>query len=328
GETLALTTGTWAGDAPMTYTYTWWRCDDDGCESIPGATASTYALTSSDIGYGVAGVVTATNGVGHASYWTDRSDAVVARSLSGPDPVVSGTPTVGSALTATVGAWSGSGPIGYAWTWERCSSPSDCTEIAGATADTYRPVVGDVGRQLRARVAVASQWDDAASQSALTAAVAVAAPDGATDTGSVTPGGTITVSGSNFGPHTMVTVVLHSDPVVLGSVLTDAVGSFTTTFVVPAGVPAGAHHIVLEGVDAAGNARTVSTPVTITGSAMPVGDAPGAATPGTSRAAAPAALAMTGTTVAGVVGSGLAMLLCGMCVLGVRRRRAAATVRG
>ena len=135
------------------------------------------------------------------------------------------------------------------------------------------------------------------------------------------------MSGSDFGPGTTVTVTLHSDPVLLGTVVTDAAGAFTATFQIPAGVPAGAHHVVLEGVDAAGNPRTVSMPVTIGASSAPdparTGNAPSGATAGASPSRAPAALAMTGSTVAGVVVSGLALLLSGAWLAGVGRRRSA-----
>src|SRR5919198_1205673 len=52
GQTLASTTGTWNGSTPMAFSHQWSRCDSSGsnCASIPGATASTYTLTSGDVG--------------------------------------------------------------------------------------------------------------------------------------------------------------------------------------------------------------------------------------------------------------------------------------
>ena len=304
------------------------RCDESACLPIAGATATTYRLTSSDIGHEITATVTATNEVGSASYWTDRSGVVEFRPLTGPEPVVAGSPTVGSPLRATVGGWDGSGPIGSTWTWDRCATPTSCVAIDGATTDTYRPVLADLGSRLRVRLVVASAWDDAEVTSDLSAVVAPAAPGAVIDTGSVTPGGSITVSGSDFGPRSTVTVTLHSDPVLLGTVVTDALGAFTATFQIPAGVPAGAHHVVIEGVDAAGNPRTVSMPVTIAANGEP-GSAPPSTTgapPSATPTRAPAALALTGSAVAGRVVSAVALLLAGAWLTGAGRRRATVVV--
>ena len=50
GSTLASTTGTWVGDAPITYQYQWQRCDKNGnaCKNIGGATNDTYKLADAD----------------------------------------------------------------------------------------------------------------------------------------------------------------------------------------------------------------------------------------------------------------------------------------
>lgn len=67
GQTLTATPGTWtAPDA--TFGYQWQRCDAAGanCVDVPGATASTYAVTAADVGATFHVVVTATNRFGSA----------------------------------------------------------------------------------------------------------------------------------------------------------------------------------------------------------------------------------------------------------------------
>ena len=66
GKTVSSTTGTWSGDPPLTYSYQWQRCAPK-CSNIAGATASTYKLTSADMGAKVRAVVTAANSAGSAS---------------------------------------------------------------------------------------------------------------------------------------------------------------------------------------------------------------------------------------------------------------------
>lgn len=72
GQTLTLSTGTWSGDATITYTYQWYANNI----AISGATASTYVLLSAQLGKRITGRVTASNGAGTASSTTVPTSAV------------------------------------------------------------------------------------------------------------------------------------------------------------------------------------------------------------------------------------------------------------
>ncbi|MEJ6490142.1 ParB/Srx family N-terminal domain-containing protein [Leucobacter sp. USCH14] len=64
--------------------------------------------------------------------------------------------------------------------------------------------------------------------------------------GDLRAGGTISVRGSGFAPSTPgYALELHSEPIPLAEVTTDATGAFTTTATLPAAVGAGAHRVVL-----------------------------------------------------------------------------------
>src|SRR5437763_658066 len=69
GSTLTATSGSWAGDTPMTYTYVWERCDNAGnnCVNIAGATAFTYTLQLADVNDTLIVAVTAHNATGAAT---------------------------------------------------------------------------------------------------------------------------------------------------------------------------------------------------------------------------------------------------------------------
>jgi hypothetical protein len=78
GQTVHATSGSWAGAQPITYAYQWRRCDRGGgsCSSIGGATTSSYALKTNDVGTTLRIQVTASNRNGSAA------------ATSGPTPVV------------------------------------------------------------------------------------------------------------------------------------------------------------------------------------------------------------------------------------------------
>jgi hypothetical protein len=63
GQTMTITTGTWSGTPPITYSYQWQRCNRV-CSDIAGATGPSYAATAADLDFFVACLVTATNALG------------------------------------------------------------------------------------------------------------------------------------------------------------------------------------------------------------------------------------------------------------------------
>ena len=93
-STLTAATGTWSGTQPIGYAFKWQHCDANGaaCTDIAGATSSTLTLGSTDIGFTVRAVVTATNTVGSQSA-SSQATAVVTQAPSG-----SATPPVTAGL--------------------------------------------------------------------------------------------------------------------------------------------------------------------------------------------------------------------------------------
>jgi predicted actin-binding protein len=86
-------------------------------------------------------------------------------------PAVTGTPKVGQTLTVSNGTWTNS-PTSYAYQWQRCTSATSCTDIAGATKQTYTAVDADAGRVLRAVVTATNADGSATANSNQTATVA------------------------------------------------------------------------------------------------------------------------------------------------------------
>jgi hypothetical protein len=185
GQQLAMTDGgNWNGTGPFSWSYRWVRCDSAGnnCQDITGATASRYTLTPSDVGKRVRMRLTATSQHGSDSGLSAPTAVVSGVAPTNTTaPTVSGTTTDGQSLTASDGSWSGTPTIGYTRQWARCDSAgSNCQDIAGATAATYRLTSTDIGRRIRVRVTGTSPYGSSSALSSLTQAVTGAAPSNTT----------------------------------------------------------------------------------------------------------------------------------------------------
>jgi len=158
GSTLDASKGGWA-NSPSTYTYQWQRCDTSAgaCQPIAGgATGTRYTVTSADVNQRLKVAVTATNGSGSGTATARATDTVKATGTAPTNttaPTISGTSKEDSTLTIDHGAWVGSPAPTFTYQWQRCDATGgSCTDLAGASATTYKAVTADVGDTLRVKV--------------------------------------------------------------------------------------------------------------------------------------------------------------------------------
>jgi dihydrodipicolinate synthase/N-acetylneuraminate lyase len=183
GSLLTATSGTWTdadGDTP-TYTYQWYRADDNSGTNdtpIPSATADTYTLTVSDTHKFLRVVVTANDGHGSSDQTATSTRTAAANSapVNTVVPVISGTTTVGSLLSATSGTWTdadGDTPS-FSYQWYRADDNSGTNEaaISGATADSYTLTASDTHKYLRI-VVTANDGHGSSDQTATSTRTAV-----------------------------------------------------------------------------------------------------------------------------------------------------------
>jgi hypothetical protein len=83
-------------------------------------------------------------------------------------PTITGTMREGNTLTAHNGGWANS-PTSFAYQWQRCAPDgSGCTDIAGATKQTYALASADVDHTIRVGVTASNADGQARASSAVT----------------------------------------------------------------------------------------------------------------------------------------------------------------
>jgi Ca2+-binding RTX toxin-like protein len=182
---LTLTAGLWDGSTPITFTYSWRRCNAQGdlatCVQIPGATLATYTPTSADIGSSIRVWITGTNPQGSDTAVTNHTFPVVDKPHFAPtaatSPLVGGTAGIGRQLTANVGSYDGDAPIATQFAWQRCDATGgSCRAIPSAKKVVYFPTAKDVGYTLRINVTATNAYGKMTLQSSPTEPIAMLPP--------------------------------------------------------------------------------------------------------------------------------------------------------
>jgi len=108
GQTLTAGNGSWSGTTPITFTYQWSRCDQNGknCAAISGATNNTYTVTHPDIGNTLLVTVVGTNSDGTDGQASSPTAVVTAATTTSTT-----TTTTTTTTPATAGCPSGNGTI-------------------------------------------------------------------------------------------------------------------------------------------------------------------------------------------------------------------------
>ena len=237
GTLLTATDGAWAGSNPQTLTYSWERCKTaTTCVPVPGAGGPSYMLATSDVGFALRVVVTATNGAGYASQASPPTGIVGTNPpVNVTPPTVAGTARDGDVLTAVDGTWAGPVVFDTTYEWWRCDTAgANCTVVPGATSQSIVLSAADIGRTLRARVFRTSAGGSTGAFSDPTLPVAAAAPRNLSlpqITGGAAVGRTLTADrGAWFGSPTLDFAYQWQRCAADGSACSDIAGAVAATY--------------------------------------------------------------------------------------------------
>ena len=175
-QKLSASTGSWTGDATISYAFVWQRCSSSGssCGDISGATGTTYTLGSSDVGKTIRIVVTASNSAGRASAASSPTGTIAAAGTAPSatkQPNPHGSAQVGQTVTVDNGSWSGTTPITYRLPVAALHDRRDLHRHRRRDEVLVRAGRGDIGYRLRATVTARNSVGSASIASNLTAAV-------------------------------------------------------------------------------------------------------------------------------------------------------------
>ena len=152
GQLLSVASGSWAGTAPISYSYQWQLCNALGkaCANISEATGASLQLLPTYIGGTLDVVVKATNVAGSTSVTTPVSGLIAGLLPSNTSlPSISGLLKEGQLLSVASGSWSGTAPITYSYQWQLCNALGKaCANISEATGSSLKLSLGDIGDTL------------------------------------------------------------------------------------------------------------------------------------------------------------------------------------
>ena len=163
-QNLTASVAKW-GPGTFALDYQWYRSG----APVSGARSTTYTLQPADAGARITVAVTGTRPGYTTIRRTSASTAAVAKAqlTATPTPKVTGTATVGAALSTVPGTWAPA-PVEPAYQWYR-----GATAIPGATAAAYTVQGADAGSKLKVTVTGnKAGYESVTTTSAVTAAAA------------------------------------------------------------------------------------------------------------------------------------------------------------
>lgn len=254
-------------------------------QGVEPASATSLNKTNADWGSWPADFVDFQNETGQSSYWY----------TSGTNDAAAKKPQ----------------PISIAWTAAEAPTPEPTTPVTTEPAEpgTPEPTAEPGTPEPTTEPGTPEPTTEPGTPEPTTAPTTPAPSISTGSSTTFTVGDAVPLRADGLPAATEYSIVLHSDPVVLGTVTTDADGAFATSVVIPADTPAGAHTIAVESSD---GTAVVSLAITVTADGAVVIDPVDTTTAVTTGAAV-----NTGGTVSGGNAAASALPWIGLSAVGV-----------
>jgi hypothetical protein len=172
--------GSWSNN-PTNFQIQWLNCGATGapCNRIANATNQTYVPSTGDVGDELKVEEKASNAGGTSLPADSAATAAVtpAPPINVTPPTISGTAAEGQTLTEQNGTWTNQ-PTTFAYQWLRCDAAgANCSQIQGATSQTYMPGSGDESATIEVQEKATNQYGQSAPAASMpTAAIPVPIP--------------------------------------------------------------------------------------------------------------------------------------------------------
>ncbi|MDX8392529.1 MAG: DUF4347 domain-containing protein, partial [Mariprofundaceae bacterium] len=210
GNALSSSTGTWtdADNDSLSFTYQWFRANDNagtGEAAIGSATNSSYTLIAADAHKFIKVVVTANDSNGSSTVTGTSTRATITNSAPANTvvPAITGTPSVGNALSSSTGTWTDADndSLSFTYQWFRANDNAGTGEaaIGSATNSSYTLIAADNNKFLRA-VVTANDSNGSSNQTATSTRTQIA--NSAPTASAVSASGTTTVGNTLTGSYT------------------------------------------------------------------------------------------------------------------------------
>jgi hypothetical protein len=179
---------TWTAFPEPTRKYQWLACEEvelpSACPPIAGASAESFSIPSTLEGKSLIVKVTASNAFGSAVNYSSASARITTGPVSTASQVITGSvaypPAAGAVLSTNDGNWAGNPRPTLTYQWYRCSEVitsssfelnPKCTEVSGATSNTYSLVDADPSSSMMVGITGENIWGTSTRYSISTAIV-------------------------------------------------------------------------------------------------------------------------------------------------------------
>ncbi|MCX8530560.1 MAG: hypothetical protein ORN27_10935 [Rhodoluna sp.] len=182
-------TNVWAGSPRPSVNLQWVRCEDEDqassflpvpCDDIPGATGNTYTPVMADRGLTLRVRITATNTLGTTTIWSGSTRKTQLAPSFVAHPALNNFITVGTLVSVNPVSQLATPTAIENYSWYRCpaavptastTAPANCTQILGASLNTYTIQSQDLDNYLVSKVSLTNEAGAVSEYTASTAKI-------------------------------------------------------------------------------------------------------------------------------------------------------------